>query len=153
MINVYYRAAVGAYIVNEKGQFLVILKHNYVDKWNIVKGGIGKGETELGALKREIIEELGPIKYEIITKSKISSVVANSDIAKEDYIGQARNNYWVLVDGKEKIQVPNKEIEQIKWINIEAEEIKKYFGVHDEEGILQALLPLEWIEVQKLIKK
>jgi len=153
MSNTYYRAAVGAYIVNEEGKFLVVLKHNYVDKWNIVKGGIEKGETELEALKREISEELGPIKYKIIGKSKIASVVANPDVARDDYIGQARNNYWVLVEKDEHFNIPNDEIEQIKWINIDASEIKNYFLVHDEEGVLQTFLPFEWEQVKKLIEK
>ena len=151
MSNTYYRATVGAYVVNETGQLLVVLKHNYVNKWNIIKGGIEKGETELEALKREVAEELGPINYRVIAKSKIASVVANHDVAGEDYIGQARNNYWVLVSKKAKIQVPTEEIEQIKWINVEAEQIKKYFGIHDEEEVLQTLLPLEWAEIRKLI--
>lgn len=153
MSNTYYRAAVGAYIVNGKGQLLVILKHNYVDKWNVVKGGIEKGETELEALRREVTEELGPIKYKIIAKSKVASVVANHDVASEDYIGQARNNYWVLVNEKEKIQVPTEEIEQIKWIDIEADQLKLYFGKHDEDGVLQILLPFEWEQIKKLVQK
>lgn len=151
--NTYYRAAVGAFIVNEDGRLMVILKHNYIDKWNIVKGGIEKGETELEALKRELREELGPIKYKIIIKSKIASAVIIPSSATDEYIGQARNHYWIFVSKYEKFQVPSEEVEKIKWIDIASGEIKKYFGIHDEDGVLQSLLPIEWEQVRKLVQK
>ena len=152
MADSYFRAAVGAFIVNNNGQMLVVLKHKYFDKWHIVKGGLERGETELEALKREIIEELGDIKFKILKKSMISSVVANSNVSGPDYIGQARNNYWVLVDSNQKFDIPNNELEKYKWIDIDCDQIKKHFGIHDEDGVLQTLLPFEWREVKKLLE-
>lgn len=140
----YYRAAIGAFIVDERGMLLVVHKHGYEGKWDIVKGGINVGEQALDALAREIKEELGISKYEIIAKSKISLAKFKPDyVQRQDYIGQAWNNYWVRISSNTRFDVPNDEIEKITWINIDKKTLREFLKIHDEEEVLQTLLPLE----------
>jgi 8-oxo-dGTP pyrophosphatase MutT (NUDIX family) len=150
MNNRIFRAATGAFIYNQDAKLLVILKHNYINKLDIVKGGIDfNGENEISALTREIDEELGIKDFKIIKRSMIPKVFlkpsfdwANLDL--NDYVGQAQVNYWVFIDKNIKFNIPNQEIEQYKWIDINKESISEHFNIHDAEGTYQNFLPLEW---------
>jgi putative (di)nucleoside polyphosphate hydrolase len=72
------RQAVGAFISNKKGEFLLVKKRRrsmrnvYVDEyWDIPKGGVKGNENLLTALKRELREELGTRKFRNITRLKL----------------------------------------------------------------------------------
>lgn len=150
MINRIYRAAVGAFIFNKEEELLLILKHDYVNRWNIVKGGIDfNGEDELGALKREIKEELGIGNFQIIGKSIIPTVYVRPDfkwsnLETNEHIGQAQTNYWVYIDKNAHFKIPNEEIRDYKWIKITSDNIKSYFNIDIFDGTYQEFLLLEW---------
>lgn len=143
--SAYFRAAVGAFILNDQNHLLLVLKHGYGDRWDIPKGGINRGETDLEALARELKEELNLTEYKIIEKSKLSLVKVKHkvDWNTPEYIGQAWNNYWIRVN-QSTFSVPNEEIEKTMWMDITKENIQKYFNVHDDEGFLATLLPIEF---------
>jgi|GEM_PF-5094231 len=146
--NSYYRSAIGAFIINEKNQLLVILKHNYINKWDIIKGGIEAGEDQLEALKREIKEELGIDSFEILGKSKISLVKTKGNHKEiiNEHMGQAWNNFWIRISSETELVIPNEEIEKYAWIDVTPENIAFYFQIHDEEKVLQTFLPIELAE-------
>lgn len=150
MINRVYRAAVGAFIFNKEEELLLILKHDYVNRWNIVKGGIDfNGEDELGALNREIKEELGTDNFQIIEKSIIPTVYVRPDfkwsnIETNEHVGQAQTNYWVYIDKKEHFKIPNEEIQDYKWIKITNNNIQSYFNIDIFDGTYKEFLLLEW---------
>lgn len=154
MTNRIFRAAVGAFIFNEHGELLVVLKHNYVDKWDIAKGGIDfNGEDDITTLKRELIEELGVSDPKILRRSMVSKVFLKpkfewNQIETNEYVGQAQVNYWVFISKDTKFTIPNEELEQYKWIKIDKETIKEYFNVHDAEGTYQNFLPIEWDQIK-----
>lgn len=143
--SAYFRAAVGAFILNDKNQLLLVLKHGYGDRWDIPKGGINRGESDLEALGRELKEELELVDYQIIEKSKLSLVKVKYkvDWNTTEHIGQAWNNYWLRVN-QSTFSVPNEEIERTMWMDVTKENIRKYFNVHDDEGFLETLLPIEF---------
>jgi len=67
-----YRKKVNAVILNSKNQILLLQLVNYGDTdWNTPGGGIEEGETPEEALIRELQEELGTDKFEIVEKSEI----------------------------------------------------------------------------------
>lgn len=154
MTNRIFRAAVGAFIFNEDGELLVILKHNYVNKWDIVKGGIDfNGENDQTTLKREIFEELGVENPKILRRSMVSKVFLKpkfdwSQIDTNEFVGQAQVNYWVFIAKGTEFKIPNREIEQFKWITIDKQTIKEYFNVHDIEEGYQNFLPIEWSQIK-----
>ncbi len=53
--NTFYRVSLKAIIRNKAGEVLVAREG--VDIWNLVGGGIGHGETDIEALRRELYEE------------------------------------------------------------------------------------------------
>jgi putative (di)nucleoside polyphosphate hydrolase len=64
------REGVGAFVVDKKGNFLLLKRkaENDFIYWDIMRGGIEKGEKPLEALKRELKEELAVDKFEKIKK-------------------------------------------------------------------------------------
>ena len=57
MNGLYFRAAVGAIIVNNKGQVLLLERSDFPGTWQFVQGGINFGERPSEAVLREIKEE------------------------------------------------------------------------------------------------
>lgn len=146
-----YRAAVGAFIINEDNQLLITRNFGHKDKWFVPRGGIEKGELEEQALRRELYEEIGIHNIKILMKSKISTIfLIPPEYIQEyklNYIGQAQNYYWAFLSKTEKIDISNDEVEEYKWIDPNAKEIAKYFKQHDDEQVIQTLLPRELNEL------
>lgn len=55
----YFRAGVGAVIVDDRGRVLMLERAGKRGAWQFPQGGLKKGETALEALLREIREEVG----------------------------------------------------------------------------------------------
>jgi putative (di)nucleoside polyphosphate hydrolase len=54
-----YRPNVAAIIINREGEILVCERSNNARAWQFPQGGVDKGETNLEALYREVLEEVG----------------------------------------------------------------------------------------------
>ncbi|MBL3284401.1 RNA pyrophosphohydrolase [Rickettsiales endosymbiont of Paramecium tredecaurelia] len=66
-----YRLGVGMMIVNDNNQILIARRiDSKSNTWQMPQGGIDLGETPSGAVMREMEEELGCNKGEIIAESK-----------------------------------------------------------------------------------
>jgi len=67
-----YRRGVGAMLFNTSGEVFVGRRFgdDYPDAWQMPQGGIDDGETPEQALFRELAEETGTSKAEIIAESK-----------------------------------------------------------------------------------
>src|SRR6516165_6331260 len=68
-----YRPGVGVMLLNCAGQVFVARRIDMVDStrpWQMPQGGIDKGETPRQAALRELHEEVGTDKAEIIAESK-----------------------------------------------------------------------------------
>ena len=62
------RLAVGAFVQNKQGKYLLIetqakIMSSTEKYWDLLRGGVEKGENLLDALKRELKEELGTDKF------------------------------------------------------------------------------------------
>ena len=127
-----YRAGVGALILNNKMEILMVQNQSFKDdEWDFVKGGMHMGETELDTLKREISEELGSdFKFEIIRRSSWN-VIYEWPLEKQiekGFRGQARVSYWLMYRGG-NIKIDRKELRTYKWVPI-----NNYEGFLKESG-------------------
>lgn len=65
-----YRKCVGIMMLNNQGKVFVGQRFDSsIEAWQMPQGGIDAGETPEQAMQREIMEEVGTDKFEIIHKS------------------------------------------------------------------------------------
>ena len=64
-----YRRGVGALVFNSDGRVLVARRIGTIDAWQLPQGGLHPGEDPRVAVKRELIEEIGTDRLEIIAES------------------------------------------------------------------------------------
>lgn len=93
-------------------------------KWDISAAGhVNSGETEIEAIRRELLEEINlnleenQIKFFMSYKKEVSNKVVNKKHLEDIYIAQ--------IDSKtiDSFKVQKEEVEQVKWISIN--ELKK----------------------------
>jgi nucleoside triphosphatase len=77
---------VGAVIINEDGQVLLVQSNNWKNMYCIPGGHIELGETLESALKREIKEETGLEVYDISFLGLQESIYNDSHIHKKHFI-------------------------------------------------------------------
>lgn len=129
-----YRKGVNAYIINDPDQLLIIQKQIYDNnQWDIPGGGLEPNEEIETGLLRELEEELGTNKFQILEKSSITNKydwpenIIKDYFAKTgiNYSGQEKHQYLVKFLGKpEDIKIQPEELKDIKWIKME--ELKNY---------------------------
>ena len=135
-----YRPGIGAVIYRKtsKGpRFLIFHRIKNWEGWELLKGGIQDGETKLKALKREIKEETGLKKYEIIKKTgKIIKYKWPKQFAKDHHIYFGAEHSFYLIKAKEsKIKIDKREHDSYKWVT--AEEALKLLTYNNHKRILK----------------
>jgi 8-oxo-dGTP pyrophosphatase MutT (NUDIX family) len=116
------RKSIGAIIVDNKNHFLLQRRKDQLGYfyWDILRGGIEKGEKSLDALKRELKEELGISKLRKITRMNISYSFEFPEKMKKMINSDRQRVEIFFVDiGKERIKVDRKEILKVKFLNKE----------------------------------
>ncbi|MBS0222546.1 MAG: RNA pyrophosphohydrolase [Proteobacteria bacterium] len=68
-IDVNYRPSVGIMLLNGRGEVLVARRIDVPDAWQMPQGGIDQGESPREAALRELREEIGTDKAEIVGES------------------------------------------------------------------------------------
>ena len=121
-----YRQSTSAVIMNKLGQILIVQNNSYKDnEWNIPGGGIEAGETPEITIIRELNEELGSDKFEIVKISKQTyryewpDELINKKITenKPVFRGQEKTRFLVKFLGEEIDLTPQvEEIRTIKWV-------------------------------------
>ena len=128
-----YRPNVAAIVLSSKYPYEVkifIAKRNDVkDSWQFPQGGIDDGETPKTALFRELKEEIGTDKFEIIAEyPKWVSYDFPNIIAKKMYPfdGQIQKYFLVRLKPKAKINIKTKhpEFDDFKFVTFD--ELFKY---------------------------
>jgi len=128
-----YRKGANAFVVLGN-EFLIVQKSNYGDnQWDVPGGGIDEGESVEEGMIRELTEELGTDKFEVLGQSDIvnrydwpDEVIQQSFRKKGKwYGGQDKYQFLVKFTGnKEDIKFQKDEIKKIKWIT--EEELKDH---------------------------
>ncbi|KKS77707.1 MAG: RNA pyrophosphohydrolase [Candidatus Woesebacteria bacterium GW2011_GWB1_43_14] len=144
-----YREKVNTVILNSNNQILLLQLINYGDTdWNTPGGGIEEGETPEEAVFRELKEELGTDKFEIIEKSKIINkyefpdfVVVQQIKKGNQYKGQKQIQFIVRFSGTNtEIKTQDEEIRAHIWVDY-----------RDLETYLN--FPGQWENVREVIEK
>lgn len=121
-----YRQSTSALILDKLRRILIVQKNSYKDnEWDIPGGGIMESEAPKTAIIRELNEELGSDKFEVVKISEQADryewpdEVINKKFAenKSVYRGQERVQFLVKFLGEEMDLKPQtEEIRTIKWV-------------------------------------
>ena len=124
--NLTYRQSTSAVILDKLGRILIIQKNSYKNnEWDIPGGGIEKNEKPDIAILRELKEELGGDKFEIIKTSIQTDCYEWPDELIEQkiienkpvYRGQERVQFLVKFSGEEnELKAQKEEIRTMKWV-------------------------------------
>ena len=122
--NFLYIKAAGGIVKNTKEEILFIFKQNH---WDLPKGKIDKGEPKRGTALREVTEECGVQKLEIIAKVSKTYHIAK---LRGRYVLKKTTWYEMLCSDPENLKPEAKEgITDLKWINPKTES-KIYTGLY-----------------------
>jgi putative (di)nucleoside polyphosphate hydrolase len=136
-----YRVGVINAIIKDKdSKFLLVQKRYYKeDEWDFAGGGIEINENPVETIRRELREELGTDKFELI---KESPIIHMYDWPKENqeagykkygkwYNGQRKHQFVMRFTGNPKdIKIKENEIRRIKWV--EYRELKNHLIFEDQ---------------------
>ena len=117
-----YRPNVAAVILSSKYpdecEFFIAHRTDIKNVWQFPQGGIDKGETPRGALRRELLEEIGCNNVEILGEYPhwISYDFPKKTMNKKLYSfdGQTQKYYLVKLNENAKIDLENFEIPEFK---------------------------------------
>ena len=100
-------------------QFLIMHRVKNWSGWELVKGGLKGSENELRGLKREIREETGAKKFEIIAKTRhFMKYKFPKGFVKDDHIFYGARGYVFVVEFfSKKVKVDKKEHDRYMWVS------------------------------------
>ena len=129
-----YRPNVAAIIVSSdypKNREIFIAERNDMeDVWQFPQGGIDEGESSKEALFRELEEEIGTDKIEIIAKYPdwiFYEFPEGSAKKMKPYIGQKQKYYLVRLKKKAKINLETEHPEFMSYKFVSADKVMKHF--------------------------
>ncbi len=118
-----YRPCVGIALFNDEGQVWIGNRIGFEGAWQLPQGGIDDGETAEQAALRELSEEIGTDKAEIVAETPdwLTYDLPDHLIGKAfggKYRGQKQKWFAMHFTGKEKhikIDVPHPEFDAWRW--------------------------------------
>jgi len=132
------------------GNFLIAQLTKYgKDDWNFPGGGIEGGEKPEETVMRELREELGVDKFEVLKKIEYREVydwpnwLIADDLSngKRIYRGQEATFFLVKFLGrKEDIKLDRNELRKVKWVKYK--DIKNYFNFSRQVGLTDKIRDL-----------
>lgn len=145
-----YRQATLGIVIDEDEQFLLVQKLNYREnEWSFAGGGIEENETPKQAVLRELEEELGSKKFEVIAESKISYsyewpdhiIINQSQKTGRLYRGNQIKYFLSKFSGdKEELKLQTDELKAIRWVTLE--ELPKHL-----------VFPGQWRATKKVLQE
>lgn len=126
---------VGAVIVNKGKDRVLLARQKIGNYWVFPKGGIEPGETELGALKREIWEETGIKVFAL--DSEFKRKINYKFNSQEGWISSTVIYYLMYTDQKTEIMRPE-EVLELKWCGLQ--EAEKYLKFKNQRNLLKEVI-------------
>lgn len=108
-----------AFLRRRNPQFLIMHRIKNWTGWELVKGGLKDKESEMKCLKREIKEEIGTKKYEIIAKTHhFIKYNFSKGFVKDNHIFYGAKGYVFLVEFfSKRVKIDKSEHDRFLWVS------------------------------------
>lgn len=111
MTQHYPEATVGALIVNDKGEILLVKSHKWGNKYTVPGGHIELGERSEAAVKREVREEVG------LDVEPVRLLLVQEAIFPADYV---KHEHYIFIDylcrsSSSNVRLDREEIQDYVW--------------------------------------
>jgi len=115
LVQKYPEATVGALIVNDGDEILLVKSHKWGNKYTVPGGHIELGERSETAVKREVREEVG------LEVEPVRVLLVQEAIYPADYI---KHEHYIFLDylcrtESSAVKLDEKEIQEHLWVNPE----------------------------------
>ena len=112
LVQSYPEATVGALIVNEKGEILLVRSYKWGNKYTVPGGHIELGERSEAAIKREVKEEVG------LDVDPVKLLLVQEAIFPADYV---KHEHYIFMDylcrsKSSAVKVDREEIQEYLWV-------------------------------------
>jgi len=109
----YPEATVGALIVNDKGEILLVRSYKWGKKYTVPGGHIELGERSEAAIKREVKEEVG------LDVEPVKLLLVQEAIFPVDYV---KHEHYIFMDylcrsKSSAVKVDREEIQEYLWVS------------------------------------
>ncbi len=142
MVQLYPEATVGALIVNERGEVLIVRSKKWYDKYTVPGGHIELGERAEDAIRREVKEETG-LDAEPVELLIVQQAIYPKDFYKhEHYIFMD----YILKAKSSRVELDGRELQDYLWIKPE-EALKLNLEEYTRNFVLRYLEKQGKIEV------
>lgn len=120
----YFRAGVGAIILDDASQVLALERSDASDAWQLPQGGLRRGEHPRDAVFREIEEEtgIGPDRLELTAEMREPLAYELPAPNRSEKTGRGQVNYWFVLrlnDSERSIHPPPGEFRRARWMPFE----------------------------------
>ncbi len=119
-----YRRNVAIVVINEQGKLLACERSDLPGVWQLPQGGVEEGESEEKACGRELKEEVGIERFELIgcLPEKICYDFPEKHPQWREYVGQEQSYFLVRVNGSPVIKLNCQEKAEFRaseWLSVE----------------------------------
>ena len=116
MVQIYPEATVGALIVNDRGEVLLVHSHKWGEKYTVPGGHIELGERAEDAIVREVKEETG---LESVAEDLL---IVQQAIYPKDY---HKHEHYIFLDyvckaTSDAVKLDGRELQSYVWVRPEA---------------------------------
>lgn len=118
MTQTYPEATVGALIVNNSGEVLIVRSHKWGDKYTVPGGHIELGERAEDAIKREVKEETG------VDAEPIELLIVQQAIYPKNF---HKHEHYIFMDYVLKAKSPG--------VQLDGLELQEYVWVKPEDAL------------------
>ena len=118
-VDGYFRAGVGACLINGRGEVLIMRRVDVADAWQMPQGGIQHSEDPEQALVREVLEEtgLGKDDFRILTTTGwIAYQLPQAAWRPKTGRGQTQKWFQCLVNEGTNIIPDREEFDAFRWV-------------------------------------
>ena len=114
--------------------FLILKRQKGWEGWEFIKGGINEGESELDAVKREVIEETGLQKFKILKK------IEDVDKGYTDENGVKNVHSIFLIEASMNIPINLPQDEHNTYLWTDADSVMSRLTFENDKNILVKVL-------------